>query len=254
MSRLYLLVPVITLLWEVLLILLVTFAWYVGLSLSQSELTLQAAKQARERIRTDLPSSLPHRSVCHWDLRVLHCPNSPRPRVGRHFVVPPRHDRHYLLASHCFHHKCPRIADDTRSTTVHTLLHELVRLSTLPLIVPSPTSGFHSSYYLGLGWGVAEAAWGIVQGWDQLALYEDVMRPSDVEESRETSSKGERRILLLQEEPVDGGVTDEVEGGDGAVVEETELDEAELERKVEILENMRARRGARGSNWTQRLC
>jgi hypothetical protein len=34
MSRLYLLVPVITLLWEALLILLVTFAWYVGVTFS----------------------------------------------------------------------------------------------------------------------------------------------------------------------------------------------------------------------------
>jgi hypothetical protein len=144
-----------------------------------------------------------------------------------------------------------RITDNTRSTTLHTLLHELVRLSTLPLIVPSPTSGFHSSYYLGLGWGVAETAWGIVQGWDQLALYEDVMRPSDDEERRETSSKGERgergeRRLLL-EDPADDGVPEEVdaEGAEGGA-EEVELDEAELERKVEILENMRARRGARG--------
>lgn len=141
-----------------------------------------------------------------------------------------------------------RITDNTRSTTLHTLLHELVRLSTLPLIVPSPTSGFHSSYYLGLGWGVAETAWGIVQGWDQLALYEDVMRPSDDEERRETSSKGERgeRRLLL-EDPADDGVPEEVdaEGAEGGA-EEVELDEAELERKVEILENMRARRGPRG--------
>ncbi|RSH91848.1 hypothetical protein EHS25_009218 [Saitozyma podzolica] len=176
MSRLYLLVPVITLLWEALLILLVTFAWPPN-------------KRERESGQT-----------------------YPHP-----FLIAP-------FAIGIFASCTVQTLRIPVSTTLHTLLHELVRLSTLPLIVPSPTSGFHSSYYLGLGWGVAEAAWGIVQGWDQLALYEDIMRPSDVEESRETSSKGERRILLLQEEPVD------------------ELDEAELERKVEILENMRARR------------
>lgn len=82
-------------------------------------------------------------------------------------------------------------------------------MATLPMIAPSPTSGFHSSYYLGLGWGIAEAAWGIVQGWEQLTLYEDVLVPP------------------LEE------VRDEVD----------EMDEAELERKVEALERMRARRG-----------
>lgn len=115
-------------------------------------------------------------------------------------------------------------AADSRSTILHTAIHELIRLATLPMIRPSPTSGFHSSYYLGLGWGLAEAIWGIVQGWEQLVLYEDVMRSeADVEVVKGL------------------GLEDAETGSEDVDVEE--LEEAELERRVEILERMRARRG-----------
>lgn len=118
------------------------------------------------------------------------------------------------------------------ATTLHSGLHELVRLATLPMIAPSPTSGFHSSYYLGLGWGIAEAVWGIIQGWEQLSLYEDVLK----HESGEAEA-GEGLGLIMHEEG---------EAGDGYVSDyerQDELEEAELERKVEALENMRERRG-----------
>lgn len=123
-----------------------------------------------------------------------------------------------------------------RSTTLHTIIHELIRLSTLPLSVPSPTSGFHSSYYLGLGWGIAEAIWGIIQGYDQLALYEDVMRPeNDDEEALSGNKSGEDEHYTDSDATsMDGEpYTDEIE----------RADEAELERKVEVLERMRERRG-----------
>ena len=125
-------------------------------------------------------------------------------------------------------------ADSPRSTALHATIHELIRLSTLPLIISPTTSGFHSSYYLGLGWGAAEAAWGIVQGWDQLALYEDVMKPEAGDEER-SSGKVETE--------------DEIDGGEGlldlvTIQEARDVDdEVDLERKVEILERMRARRG-----------
>ena len=95
---------------------------------------------------------------------------------------------------------------------------------------PSPTSGFHSSYYLGLGWGIAEAVWGIVQGYEQLALYEDVMRPSP--DSPETK---------IENGPNAWRSDDEVDE-EQYLEEMNRADEAELERKVEILERMRARR------------
>lgn len=99
----------------------------------------------------------------------------------------------------------------------------------MPMIRPSPTSGFHSSYYLGLGWGVAEVTWGIVQGWDQLALYEDVMRP----ESESIQGLG---LEVGQAEPLESHIS-------GRTEDMEDMEEAELERKVEILERLRARRG-----------
>lgn len=116
------------------------------------------------------------------------------------------------------------------------MLHELVRLATLPLSSPSPTSGFHSSYYLGLGWGIAEAIWGIVQGYDQLALYQDVMRPE--EDDKEEIVKVENGQNGLDRSS-DAGSLDEEQYLD----EVARADEAELERKVEALERMRERRG-----------
>jgi hypothetical protein len=115
-------------------------------------------------------------------------------------------------------------------------------MSTLPIIIPSPTSGFHSSYYLGLGWGLAEVTWGIVQGWEQMSLYEDVMTPeldSGIEESKVHG------LGLLNGHDDDSG--DEGESGytiQGIDDVERQLEEeAELERKVEALERMRGRRG-----------
>lgn len=105
-------------------------------------------------------------------------------------------------------------------------------MSTLPLSAPSPTSGFHSSYYLGVGWGIAEAVWGIVQGYEQLALYEDVMRPS--QESLDSLRKAENGPS--------GWRSDDEADEEQYLEEMNRADEAELERKVEILERMRARR------------
>ena len=122
------------------------------------------------------------------------------------------------------------------STTIHTLIHELLRLATLPIVVPSPTSGFHSSYYLGLGWGTAEVAWGIVKGWEQLALYQDVMRP---EVEPETNGK---EALGLKITPDDE--EDLEEGQDDSAIELRKQleEEEELFRKVDVLERMRSRR------------
>jgi hypothetical protein len=100
------------------------------------------------------------------------------------------------------------------------------------MIAPSPTSGFHSSYYLGLGWGLAEAIWGIIQGWEQLSLYEDVLKQDQGEED------GEGLGLIMHDEQ-----QDEREGGVSYFERQDELEEADLERKVEALENMRERRG-----------
>lgn len=127
-------------------------------------------------------------------------------------------------------------------------------------MVHSPTSGFHSTYYLGLGWGVAEVTWGIVQGWEQLALYKDVMKP----EPASTTTDIESQPLLQGGRPEDSNltvglglsvVTERSDEDDEQVIDDEEEeqyeDEAELERKVEILERMRARRGEFASS---RMC
>lgn len=139
---------------------------------------------------------------------------------------------------------------DVSSRILHSTLHEALRLLTLPLIVPSPTSGFHSSYYLGLGWGVAEVTWGIVQGWEQLALYQEVMPSSnriylpDEEDHDDEDEQGraKREGMLSAVEERDEEESDrDIEEEEHEEVDE--LDDSELEKKVEILERMRARRG-----------
>jgi len=70
---------------------------------------------------------------------------------------------------------------------------------------------------------LAEATWGIVQGWEQMSLYEDIMQPTD-------ESRFEGLGLVPEDEVVD--------------------EEEELERKVEALERMRGRRGkSAGESW-----
>lgn len=122
------------------------------------------------------------------------------------------------------------------STTLHSTTHELLRMATLPIIIPSPTSGFHSSYYLGLGWGLAEVTWGIVQGWEQMSLYEDVMTPELDFGMEESKVQG---LGLVEDSDGESGYTIQ---GMNEVDRQLE-EEAELERKVEALERMRGRRG-----------
>jgi hypothetical protein len=127
-------------------------------------------------------------------------------------------------------------------------LYELLRLASIPLVTPSPTSGFHSSYYLGLGWGLAEVIWGIVQGYEQLSLYEDVMKPeprtrsTEAEVVKEDTQAGTENA---QDEltPQVGLLNSEFSMDADPNADREREDEAELERKVEILERMRERRG-----------
>lgn len=126
-----------------------------------------------------------------------------------------------------------------RSVVAATIVHELVRLSTLPLIIPSITSGFHSSFYLGLGWGAAETTWGIVRGWQMLAPYEPAQR------AREDAETGVKVALGLEQE-----ATQDTETGyenESAFIRREvqleELEEAEIEDKMMALEKARERRG-----------
>jgi hypothetical protein len=113
-------------------------------------------------------------------------------------------------------------------------------MATLPIITPSPSSGFHSSYYLGLGFGLAEVTWGIVQGWEQMSLYEDVMTPElgfGLEDGK-TEGLGLFNGDAVDEDNESSGTVQPVDD----VTRQME-EEAELERRVEALERMRGRRG-----------
>ncbi|KAK8853236.1 hypothetical protein IAR55_003938 [Kwoniella newhampshirensis] len=246
MSRLYLLVPIITLVWLALLMLLVTFAW---------------PPNNRER---EAGQQYPH-------------PFLPKPIIiGIFASCTVQTVRVPTWVVVCWF-GCSQTTTTFLSTALHTIVHELLRLSTLPLIVPSPTSGFHSSYYLGLGWGAAEATWSVVQGWEQLALYQEIMRPSrqpialDPEsqgtrlpsDERDVQSRHEQRqqqrsprgddddgkLEGMLSSVTERSEEDEEREDENAVLEDEEEEdqerleeEAELERKVEILERMRARR------------
>ncbi|WVR00178.1 hypothetical protein IAU59_007320 [Kwoniella sp. CBS 9459] len=260
MSRLYLLVPIITLVWLALLIMLVTYAW-------------PPTRKEREA-----GQQYPHPFL--WKPFIIGIFASCTVQTIR---VPT-----WVVVSWA---RFSQGMTTFWSTSIHAVIHELLRMSTLPLIVPSPTSGFHSSYYLGLGWGVAEVTWGIVQGWEQLELYKEVMRPSDssssfrrrglrlpsddeqvdIEAQTPTTatvantrkgngngtgngngkgSKSDPKLNLssvTERSDEDDEVLEDDEGTDEEGIEEMEEqerieEEDELERKVEILERMRARR------------
>ncbi|KAK1922103.1 hypothetical protein DB88DRAFT_497151 [Papiliotrema laurentii] len=202
MSRMYLLVPLITLFFLAALILLITFAWPPN-------------KHERRHGQT-----YPHPFL--WKplfVGIFAGCTVQTIRVPVYVVVS------WLGAS-------PTITTYV-STILHSIIHELIRLSSLPLSTPSPTSGFHSSYYLGLGWGIAEAAWGIVQGYEQLSLYQDIMKPDEGDE--EAYRKAENEV-------VEDDVSDTSSMDEEQLEDAQRADEAELERRVEVLERMRARR------------
>ncbi|WWC72036.1 uncharacterized protein I206_105995 [Kwoniella pini CBS 10737] len=223
MSRLYLLVPIITLLWMIGLILLVTFAWPPN----------KHEKEAGQKY--------------------------PHPLLFKPFIIG-------IFASCTVQtirvpiwvivswSKISQRRITFWSTTLHATIHELLRLCTLTLITISPISGFHSSYYLGLGWGSAEVTWGIVQGWEQIELYKEVMRPSsspqlpttDLEAQEVSGPKvngnGKREGLSSVSERSDEDDSQAIYDESIDQQEGDEEDEEDLERKVEILERMRARR------------
>ncbi|TFY67414.1 hypothetical protein EVJ58_g1633 [Rhodofomes roseus] len=72
---------------------------------------------------------------------------------------------------------------------LHVLLSQLLRLSAFPILsirhkmdYPLPTwkdPAFSRVWWIGLGWGLADVAVGITQGYEQLVLYREVMVPED---------------------------------------------------------------------------
>ncbi|KAN0136608.1 hypothetical protein V8E53_005655 [Lactarius tabidus] len=77
------------------------------------------------------------------------------------------------------------LSENVLGTTLHVLLRNALRLSAFPLLhlaVPNDTAmyrapAFRRLWWFALGWSLAEVAVGIVQGYETLALYRDVVVP-----------------------------------------------------------------------------
>lgn len=77
------------------------------------------------------------------------------------------------------------LSENVLGTTLHVLLRNSLRLSAFPLLhlaVPNDTAmyratAFRRLWWFALGWSLAEVAVGIVQGYEMLALYRDVLVP-----------------------------------------------------------------------------
>ncbi|ORX40591.1 hypothetical protein BD324DRAFT_611428 [Kockovaella imperatae] len=197
LSRLYLVIPVSTLLFFVCLVLLITFAW---------------PPTKRER---DEGQVYPH--PIFW-----------RPFLIGLFASCTVQTLRVPVWVFMSWFSIPPSLETFLSTTTHTILHELVRLSSVTLITRTTCSGFHSVFYLGLGWGAAEVAWGIVQGYEQLSLYEDLLSSGQTETSAPQEADEEEEDEELEV------------GNDTFALEQEAV--TDLERKVEVLERVRARR------------
>jgi len=177
------------------------------------------------------------------------------------------------------------------SVVLHTTVHELIRLLSITLLVIPPTAAslsavpsandlFQHVYYLALGWGMAEASWGIAAGWGEgIRLYWDVMRqptpkvvvdnmpqPSSSagssgwwssvttrfgrshkrkdEESHYTPPRQvdtDGQHVVIAEDFGEEGADEASEDG-SATSEEEKEEQEDLERKIGILERMKGRR------------
>lgn len=89
----------------------------------------------------------------------------------------------FALASALFSHQ---LSANVLGTTLHVLLRNALRLSPFPLLhlaVPKDDAAlyrapaFRRLWWFALGWSIAEVTVGIVQGYETLALYRDVLVP-----------------------------------------------------------------------------
>ncbi|GHJ88935.1 hypothetical protein NliqN6_5337 [Naganishia liquefaciens] len=136
--------------------------------------------------------------------------------------------------------------------TALTSFHEALRIFTLYLINPrayshdplysTTTQIFQQSYHLGLGWGLAEAFWGIAKGWFAgMRLYVDVLP------WKRQNLAATRNIVQSSDEYLPSGVSDEAveERRDGMEMEVDDDDssaEEDLATKIAILERLQGRR------------
>ena len=137
---------------------------------------------------------------------------------------------------------------------VLTSFHEALRIFTLYLINPqsyshdplysTTTQIFQQSYYLGLGWGLAEAFWGIAKGWFAgMRLYVDVLPWKRPILGAARTSVHSSDIGRLSE----SATVNTVEAEQGLTVmgddDDASAEEEDLATKIAILERLCGRRG-----------
>jgi hypothetical protein len=96
------------------------------------------------------------------------------------------------------------------STSTHVIIHNLLRLSIFPILsvrhkmdYPTPTWrdwAFRRVWWIALGWCVAEAVVGIMQTYEQIGLYKDVMVEDDRVEDVVNAIHGKNFAVTGREE------------------------------------------------------
>jgi hypothetical protein len=143
-----------------------------------------------------------------------------------------------------------------RGIFLHTAMQEILRVVALYLCEPhsstmaTTTQLFQQSYYLGIGWGAAEASWGITRGWfSGVQLWSDLLdQPAtepaaDPERNMSTSTAHDYATATSQ--PMESEV---VIADDRSSVSSLEDEEDNLLAKIEALQRLRGRKGK--STWS----
>ena len=107
------------------------------------------------------------------------------------------------------------------------------------------TQLFQQSYYLGIGWGVAEAFWGITRGWfSGVRLWSDLLDQPSVTASgdpeRNMSTSTARDYATATSQQLDSDV---LAPDDQSSVSSLEDEEDNLLAKIEALQRLRGRKG-----------
>ncbi|KAG7579942.1 hypothetical protein FFLO_00150 [Filobasidium floriforme] len=133
---------------------------------------------------------------------------------------------------------------------LHTAMQELLRVIALYLCEPhsstmvTTTRLFQQSYYLGIGWGAAEAFWGITRGWfSGVRLWSDLLDKvsvepvADPERNMSTSTAQDYATATSQQMESEVVVAD-----DQSSVSSLEDEEDNLLAKIEALQRLRGRK------------
>jgi hypothetical protein len=134
---------------------------------------------------------------------------------------------------------------------LHTAIQELLRIVSLYLIVDlrrndtvTTTELFQQSYYLAIGWGLAEASWGIARGWfEGVRLWSNLLNTSDqenIDEGQRNLSTSISRDYATATSHLESDVVAEEDDVSASSLED---EEENLLDKIEALQRTRGRKG-----------